>query len=348
MPPFGFCPQTCHFPPFMGDREPDIPIRARPVPSSTRQRRWVFTVNNPTDEHKGKLEEATLVPQFRYLIYQIEKAPITGTEHIQGYIEFNVAMYFRKVVQLLPTGAHVEGARGSCEQNVLYCSKPDTRVAGPFEYGEKSVSGQGKRSDLHGFVETLDQSSSLSEAILSSTANKSVFVKYHRGIEKLAALQKKPLDASGTIGPRKVVVCLWGPTGTGKTHTAHSDLASRHPEEQPFTCPYNSGQWFDGYAGQRGVIFDDFRAEDDNMPVSTFLRITDRYKLSVPVKGGTVDWNPRVIYFTSNRNPVTFYSNSHPNTQAAVQRRFTEVRELTQPWTGSDEEKTVSDHEQIE
>lgn len=92
-----------------------------------------------------------------------------------------------------------------------------------------------------------------------------------------------------------VVLWFYGETGTGKTRTA-IELA------QEAGCSYwlshgEKLQWFDGYIGQEYAIIDDFRK---NMcTFNFFLRLTDRYSLQVPVKGGFTNWIPKVIIITS-------------------------------------------------
>lgn len=308
------------------------------MPSPKQARRFCFTYPNPSEDTHYELANLQFsCDDFRYLIYQVEKAPTTGTRHIQAYLELNAVYRFKRLLSILPRGAHVESARGTCKQNILYCSKTDTRIDGPYEYGTPSVRSQGQRSDLLAMVTSLDSASSLEEAVLSNESNQTCYVKYHRGLEKLAALKKKPVSRRSGIQSRRVIA-LWGSTGTGKTHTAYTALQTLYPEEEPFLCPCNSGQWFDGYNGQRGAIFDDFRAEDDNMPVSTFLRLFDKYPLQVPIKGGFVPWNPETVYITTNVNPASFYSKCPEQTYQAVQRRLTQVSELSQPYIS--EEKT--------
>lgn len=92
-----------------------------------------------------------------------------------------------------------------------------------------------------------------------------------------------------------VVLWFYGETGTGKTRTA-IELA----EEAGCSYWLSHGeklQWFDGYTGQEYAIIDDFRR---NMcTFNFFLRLTDRYTLQVPVKGGFTNWIPKVIIITS-------------------------------------------------
>jgi len=49
------------------------------------------------------------------------------------------------------------------------------------------------------------------------------------------------------------------------------------------------------------VILDDFRSGD--IPFNRLLRYLDRYPVGVPVKGGRVPFNPRLIVITCPRVP---------------------------------------------
>lgn len=103
---------------------------------------------------------------------------------------------------------------------------------------------------------------------------------------------------------KPTVLWLWGSTGSGKTRTA-LELA----EESG--CSYwishsEKLQWFDGYNGQEWVIFDDFRR---NMcTLAYLLRLLDRYPMQVQIKGGYINWTPKVIIITSPVNPETAYT----------------------------------------
>ncbi len=66
-------------------------------------------------------------------------------------------------------------------------------------------------------------------------------------------------------------------------------------------APTSDGVWFDGYEGQKDVIIDDM--VPDCMAVGLFLRLFDRYPMSVPIKGAFVNWNPRRVFITSNFCP---------------------------------------------
>lgn len=87
-------------------------------------RTWFTDV---VQKHSGKC---------RYIICQLEKAPETGALHMQAYVVFNNALAMKGVKTIFGERAHVEIARGTAKQNIDYCSKTDSRVAGPWEHGK--------------------------------------------------------------------------------------------------------------------------------------------------------------------------------------------------------------------
>lgn len=88
---------------------------------SVQSSRWVFTLNNPSQEdkdHVANLGEHELV---RYLIVGRERGA-GGTPHFQGFVIFNRSVRRSRVSGLLPR-AHLEITRGTSEQASTYCKK---------------------------------------------------------------------------------------------------------------------------------------------------------------------------------------------------------------------------------
>jgi len=118
------------------------------------------------------------------------------------------------------------------------------------------------------------------------------------------------------------VYWFYGPTGTGKTRQVY-DL---HDDSTIFRKT-NGDAWFDGYHGQEIALFDDFRAKWFSF--SLLLNLTDRYPLTVGVKGDTVSWSPSYIYFTCPKHPRELFSCLQINDEGQLDqllRRITEVR----------------------
>lgn len=105
----------------------------------------------------------------------------------------------------------------------------------------------------------------------------------------------------------------WGPTGTGKTRQAWEECGV---EDTWVTS--TELKWFDGYYGQKNVIIDDFR--DSLCKLTDILRITDRYPLKLPVKGGFVNWEPKLIIVTSSHDPRSMYRNVGEDIQQLIRR----------------------------
>ena len=94
-------------------------------------RDWVFTQNNPNPVQMKLIQESD---EIRYMIYQLELAS-TGTKHLQGYVEFHKPISFDHMLSIFGE-FHFDKRRGSREQARDYSSKEETRVRGPWIYGE--------------------------------------------------------------------------------------------------------------------------------------------------------------------------------------------------------------------
>lgn len=263
----------------------------------SQARAWVFTLNNP----QGPIDW-TQFEKVRYAIYQEERGD-NGTLHYQGYVEFSGPLRLAGVRKILPR-AHWEPRRGTREQAKEYASKEETRISGPFEYGE-FVLEQGKRTDL----------AAVRDAIKSGKSDLEIFdefpgtyLRYHNGIGKIRTIIAPPRNFK-TIG-----VFLYGPTGTGKTHYCL--------EEDPnvfFKQP--SSKWWDGITSQTtSVVLDDFYGW---LPYHDLLRIIDQYPLTVETKGGQVQFRAKTVYITSNKKPQEWYNNVKiTQDMSALERRI--------------------------
>lgn len=94
--------------------------------------------------------------KIRYLGYQQERCPTTGKLHWQGYLELFNSMRLSGVKKLLGDNSiHLEKRRGTRDEARNYCIKDETRVSGPFEFGNW-ISGQGCRTDLIKLVSDIE------------------------------------------------------------------------------------------------------------------------------------------------------------------------------------------------
>lgn len=149
---------------------------------------------------------------------------------------------------------------------------------------------QGERTDIKTAIESCPN--------VWEFASKHVdlFIRYHNGVRDYYSL--KPAE----FRTEPVIEWWYGPTGTGKSHAAHA----------MYPNAWVSGKnlhWFDGYRGQEVAIIDDFRKEMCDF--AFFLKLLDKYRLLVEVKGGSVDWRPLVIIVTCPRLPIDEFVYHH-------------------------------------
>lgn len=93
--------------------------------------------------------------------------------------------------------------------------------------------------------------------------------------------------------------------------------------------------WFDWYFGQKRVVFDDFRPWWCRFDY--LLRLLDRYKMLVPVKGGFVNWIPEEIIITTQKSIEDTFTGEYRTEEdlAQLKRRITKVINMTPLGWGS-------------
>lgn len=90
-------------------------------------KRWCFTLNNPKYDHETMI---TMFGDVNYYVFQKEKGE-KGTEHYQGYIEFKKKIRLSALKKII-NKAHWEQAKASRLKNIDYCTKNETKIAGPW------------------------------------------------------------------------------------------------------------------------------------------------------------------------------------------------------------------------
>lgn len=118
------------------------------------------------------------------------------------------------------------------------------------------------------------------------------------------------------------VTCIYGHAShTGKTRMA-VDLSLAATGKEPFIMEHANGIWFDGYSGQKAIVFDDFYGW---IKCSAMLRLLDGYKSRLEYKGGFTWAGYTHVFITSNDAPETWYHNITPQAQCALLRRFNHI-----------------------
>lgn len=276
--------------------------------TNLRLRNWCFTINNPDERiveyYKNMPADEMTIYHIKYLVVQLERGQ-HGTRHLQGYLEFDCSMRFNWVKRNLVGFrlAHIEARRGTRLQASMYCQKPNSRVEGPWIYGD--FGHQGARTDLETLRDDVLTGSSTEELLMEhphKLARYSKFVKLCMEIRlkrRAFELYKEP-----ELYDKRKVNVLIGKSGSGKTRYIYD----KHDIEEIYKyCPSGGSRnavWFDGYEGQKIILIDDFCGEFDWV---LLLNILQKYPIQVQVKGGFTWLTWMRIYITSNFEVEEWY-----------------------------------------
>lgn len=224
---------------------------------------WCFTLNNPTDKIAWN-------EKIRYAVYQKERGE-SGTEHYQGYVEFNRNQRFAACKKLLPT-AHWEPRKGSRNQARDYAMKEDTRIEGPWEFGEWRSKGQGNRKDMQEVQQMLKDGASLKEVAENHFG---LYCRYEKSFQRYKELvrpnpHKPRYDPSSFTKPLESLdkpLVIIGGSGIGKSqyalaHFKNPLLVSQIDDLQQLSKEHD------------GIVFDDMSFS--HYPATAVIHIVDK------------------------------------------------------------------------
>ncbi len=257
-----------------------------------KSRNFCFTSfrNEPPDHSK-----------CRYIIFQRERCPTTQREHWQGTVVFTNPISFTSVGSRIgDTTAHIEICQ-NLKASIEYCQKSDTRIDGPYEYGDKPKLPK----EPGWWTEQTEQQLWQNEP--------DWMLRHYSGVRAFRTLTEPPPKERRT----PEVHIYIGPPGTGKSWEARQ-LGEYYIKP--------SGKWWDGYTGQPIVIFDDFYGSEKYCDL---LRWLSEAPIKVPIKGSMVWLLAEKFVFTSNQVPEKWYPNipdiSALNRRITLRKEFTEV-----------------------
>jgi len=147
-----------------------------------------------------------------------------------------------------------------------------------------------------------------------------VYTRVYRGIDHCINLVKKPKPYQRKERPKN---CIWfGKAGSGKTWDAEQTAIDA--ELSMFKIPMRQLKqgWYDGYAGEEIILFDDFRGS--SMEPHEFLNLLDGLD-RLPVKRDYVSNHANHLFFTSSDHPINWWPkwySKDPNNWAQVRRRL--------------------------
>lgn len=195
-----------------------------------------------------------------------------------------------------------------------YCVKEGDYIWWGADPKERSEARGKKRKMLLASLVSGDVS--LESAVLTDASLILNYDKLSRNLLQFrAATRSRP---SGTA-PR--LIYLQGPSGVGKTTLAKS----LQPAEETYLVPLPSKPgnpwWFDGYCGQRCLVFDNV-SKETVPPYDLLCLMVDVSTCKIPVKGGHVSCSPSVIVITSVLEPSQLWGSLW---DVQMKRRMTDL-----------------------
>jgi len=309
-------------------------------------RYWCFTINNPpaiagglNDNNPpggGLLErngpivcDALFREKVEFMSYQLEKGE-AGTPHLQGYIVLKEKARFQAFAKLSPlfVKAHFEVCKGGVKANVAYTTKEEGRVAGPWVYGDEPEEiVKGKRTDLLAIKSAVVEGKRQRD-LWTDDKFFPTMLRYHKSIDTFISYSVPERNFKTKI------VVFYGETGCGKSYSAKAEYPNSYyvPHQKSGGITY-----WDKYSGQESVIVEEMGGGRFS---HSFLKdLCDKGPVQVPFHGGLMEFNSKVLVFTSPVHPYYWYEKFYeekPEEWKQMRRRFDEVRVFTEPFAEED------------
>lgn len=256
---------------------------------------------------KGYLEEFFTHLKARYVVGQLERGEQTGNLHVQFFANFRKARI--SALKNFDKELHIELIKINNGAD-LYCMKNETRVDGPWEFGDRPINrklGQkpSKKIDWENDV----WKKAINGQIDDIKPN--IKVTYYN---RLKMIQKDHLMISNK--PHLRGIWIYGKQGSGKTRWVRENIGPK--DLYPKLC----SKWWDGYVGQKYVVMDDMMK--DHKYLGYLLKLwTDRYGVVLETKGGAVadkyDW-----FIVTSQYIIDEIFDGDDRTINALRRRFKE------------------------
>ena len=238
---------------------------------------------------------------WTYMVYGRETGA-EGTPHLQGFLVTKVSK-LSAMKKLHPT-CHWEIAKGSAEQNRVYCTKQGDYV----EQGVMPINAK-KKGEME--IERWELALTAAKEGRIDDVPADILIRHYGNIQKIkAAYQSAPTVLSGELTNQ----WIYGTPGCGKTSRAFS--------ENPGAYLKGLNKWWDGYVDQTAVIIDDMDPFHKSL-AQEFKVWAHHYPFPAEIKGGSMCIRPERIVVTSNYRIDEVWEDA--TTREAMHRRFTEI-----------------------
>jgi len=284
---------------------------------------WCFTLNNYTQLDIANINEF-FAAKCDYGIFGKEVGA-SGTPHLQGYVRNKNGLGFNALKKVLPK-AHLEIAKGSAEENKIYCSKGEQSKE-EYQRAKTLGSDYGKNADVteYGSFEKQGQRNDLAELRDQLSTGKTTLAEVRRTMDPYAynnihrTLYAYENDYLMSQQRNTVTtgVFFFGESGLGKSCEAFS-------VQNKYVVPDDKG-WFDNYTGQENFVIDEIRAGDFSFKF--LLQICDRYPLGLRRRNrGEVPFTSKRVIITSCYSIDQLFPDETRETLVQFYRRYLVIR----------------------
>ena len=291
-------------------------------------RKYQLTINNPLEHGFSHEVIKRILGELKSFIYWClcDEVGEQGTPHTHVYVAFKNAVMFSTMQQRF-YGAHIEIVKGTHRENRDY-----VRKEGKWLDSKKAETNLPETFEESGELpEETDRRMKQSEAILAMVedgASDSEIVRtYPSAMYHLNRIEQTRQTFLGDTYREQWrtlhVEYIWGTTGVGKTRS----VMDKHGYKNVFRVT-NYAHPFDGYRGERVLLFDEFRS---SLPLADMLKYLDGYPLMLPCRYADKVACFTEVYIISNIPLEQQYPNvqvEEPASYAAFLRRINEKYEM--------------------
>lgn len=242
-------------------------------------KRWLITLNNPTDDEIAELED---LHQYKYLVIARETAPSTGTSHIHALIIFHCNARASKLKKILPR-AHLDLVRGTFEQAYNYVIKDGSVI---YENGSKPKNPHSVADEK--FKLMIDDAKA---GVIDTECL--MYARYQKFFDQFVPVEDYCYD--GELTSKNA--WIYGPPGVGKSRMVRQFAMDMHYS----VYEKLANKWWDNYNGEDIVLIEDLDPDVSKKLVHHIKLWADRYPFRAECKGSSKRICPRFMFIvTSN------------------------------------------------
>jgi len=261
-----------------------------------RKRGFCFVLNNPTEEQLDHYMTLSESKDITRMIVGLEVAPTTGTKHFQGYLEFKNAKTWTASMKWFGGRENVDDLQireGTPFQAWNYCTKGEVFISVgdiPEEIVQKKSEGHWEEivqpvKDGKTWLEIVDIKPNI--AVQMGSAIQRYMLEY----------QRNTMDDWRPVQ----VTYVQGTTGSGKTHAVMRAMGGMKDVYRVT----NYANPFDGYNGQRTIIFEEFRS---SLPLTEMLVFLENWVTPLKCRYSDRMSQYTRVFVISNMNLSSQYS----------------------------------------